>query len=50
MHDDLQSCVNVVLDFVSPESVSDCIQLIDELRLLPYGHKAKLNKLEVNFL
>ncbi|KAJ0081400.1 hypothetical protein Patl1_10911 [Pistacia atlantica] len=43
----LKSCVNVVLDFVSPESVSDCIQLIGELRLLPYGHKAKPNKLEV---
>ncbi|KAH7569009.1 hypothetical protein JRO89_XS06G0088300 [Xanthoceras sorbifolium] len=43
----LKSCVNVVLDFVSPENVTECIKLVDELRLLPNGHKAKANKLEV---
>ncbi|KAK1556525.1 hypothetical protein Q3G72_006725 [Acer saccharum] len=43
----LKSCVNVVSDFVSPENVSECIKLVDELRLLPNGHKAKANKLEL---
>lgn len=46
----LQSCVNVVLDFISPENVTECIQLIDELRLLPSDHKAKANKFEVSFI
>ncbi|EEF37719.1 conserved hypothetical protein [Ricinus communis] len=43
----LKSCVNVVLDFVSPENVTECIQLVDELRLLPENHKAKMDSLEV---
>ncbi|XWS19511.1 hypothetical protein CRYUN_Cryun31cG0022400 [Craigia yunnanensis] len=43
----VKSCVNVVLDFVSPENVTKCIQLIDELRLLPEDHKAKAEKFEV---
>ncbi|KAF2303455.1 hypothetical protein GH714_018510 [Hevea brasiliensis] len=43
----LKSCVNVVLDFVSPENVTECIQLTDELRLLPENHKAKVDSLEV---
>ncbi|CAN1222055.1 Lysine-specific demethylase JMJ28 [Linum grandiflorum] len=43
----LKSCVNVVLDFVSPESVTHSIQLIDDLRLLPDSHKAKVDCLEV---
>ncbi|KAL9452632.1 hypothetical protein AB3S75_008426 [Citrus x aurantiifolia] len=43
----LKSCVNVVLDFISPENVTECIQLIDEIRLLPTDHKAKANKFEV---
>ncbi|XP_022716006.1 lysine-specific demethylase JMJ25 isoform X2 [Durio zibethinus] len=43
----VKSCVNVVLDFVSPENVTKCIQLIDELRLLPEDHKAKAKKFEV---
>ncbi|XVF87595.1 hypothetical protein PTKIN_Ptkin18bG0132600 [Pterospermum kingtungense] len=43
----VKSCVNVVLDFVSPENVTECIQLIDELRLLPEDHKAKAEKFEV---
>ncbi|XP_050289017.1 lysine-specific demethylase JMJ28 isoform X3 [Quercus robur] len=42
-----KSCVHVVLDFVSPENVTECIHLIDEVRLLPEDHKAKVDKLEV---
>lgn len=44
----MQSCVHVVLDFMSPENVIECIQLTDEVRLLPEDHKAKADKLEVN--
>ncbi|KAK7319593.1 hypothetical protein RJT34_04316 [Clitoria ternatea] len=40
-------CVHAVLEFVSPENVTDCIQLIDEVRLLPEDHKAKVDMLEV---
>ncbi|XP_061349368.1 lysine-specific demethylase JMJ28-like [Gastrolobium bilobum] len=40
-------CVHVALEFVSPENVKECIQLIDEVRLLPEDHKAKVDKLEV---
>ncbi|XP_020221424.1 lysine-specific demethylase JMJ25 isoform X2 [Cajanus cajan] len=40
-------CVHVELEFVSPENVNECIQLIDEVRLLPKDHKAKVEKLEV---
>ncbi|KAL1331762.1 hypothetical protein HN51_049027 [Arachis hypogaea] len=40
-------CVHVVLEFVSPENVSECIQLIDEVRLLPADHKAKVETLQV---
>ncbi|KAK7327985.1 hypothetical protein VNO77_22079 [Canavalia gladiata] len=40
-------CVHVELEFVSPENVTECIQLIDEVRLLPKDHKAKVEKLEV---
>ncbi|KAF2305077.1 hypothetical protein GH714_001623 [Hevea brasiliensis] len=43
----LKSCVNVVLDFVSPENVTVCNQLIDEVRLLPENHNAKVDSLEV---
>jgi hypothetical protein len=39
----------VVLDFLSPENVTECIQLIDELRQLPENHKAKVDSLEVNY-
>lgn len=42
-----KSCVHVVLDFVSPENVTECIRLTDEVRLLPEDHKAKVDKLEV---
>ena len=47
---DLQCCVHVELEFVSPENVSESIQLIDEVRLLPKDHKAKVEKLEVDFI
>jgi lysine-specific demethylase 3 len=47
---DLQCCVHAVLEFVSPENVTECIQLIDELRQLPEDHKAKVDKLEVIFV
>ncbi|CAI0406907.1 unnamed protein product [Linum tenue] len=43
----LKSCVNIVLDFVSPESVMQSMQLTDELRLLPDKHKARADCLEV---
>ncbi|KAJ4837741.1 hypothetical protein Tsubulata_015334 [Turnera subulata] len=43
----LKSCVSVVLDFVSPENVTECIEMVDELRLLPENHKAKVDSLEV---
>jgi hypothetical protein len=42
-----QSCIKVALDFVSPENFSQCIQLSNEIRLLPKGHGAKEDKLEV---
>lgn len=45
----LQSCIKVALDFVSPENVQECIQLTEEFRLLPKGHRAKEDKLEVFF-
>jgi len=47
---DLQCCVHVELEFVSPENVAECIQLIDEVRLLPEDHPAKVEKLEVVFV
>lgn len=43
----LKSCVNVVLDFISPENVTECINLIDERRALPPEHKARKNLAEV---
>lgn len=45
-----QSCIKVALDFVSPENVQECIRLTEEFRLLPKGHKAKEDKLEVSNL
>ncbi|KAG2685234.1 hypothetical protein I3760_10G115200 [Carya illinoinensis] len=42
-----KSCIHVVLDFLSPENVTECVQLTDEVRLLPDDHKAKIDKLEV---
>lgn len=43
----MQACVHVVLDFMSPENVTESAQLTDEIRLLPEDHKAKVDKLEV---
>jgi len=43
----LQSCIKVALDFVSPENVSECVDLTEEFRLLPTDHRAKEDKLEV---
>ncbi|GMJ06369.1 hypothetical protein HRI_004306100 [Hibiscus trionum] len=42
-----QSCIKVALDFVSPENVQECIRLTEEFRLLPKGHRAKEDKLEI---
>lgn len=43
----VQSCVNVALEFISPESAHECIRLAEELRLLPKGHRAKVKIPEV---
>ncbi|XP_022742611.1 lysine-specific demethylase JMJ25-like isoform X2 [Durio zibethinus] len=43
----IKSCIKVALDFVSPENVGECIRLTEEFRLLPQGHRAKEDKLEV---
>lgn len=43
----VQSCVNVALEFISPENARECIKLAEELRLLPQGHKAKVKIPEV---
>ncbi|BBG97657.1 Transcription factor jumonji domain-containing protein [Prunus dulcis] len=42
-----QSCIKVALDFVSPESLEECLRLTEEFRLLPKNHRAKEDKLEV---
>ncbi|KAL7102955.1 hypothetical protein ACP275_08G150700 [Erythranthe tilingii] len=43
----VKSCVNVVLDFISPENATQCVQLNDEICLLPTRHKAKGKVMEV---
>ncbi|KAI3837423.1 hypothetical protein MKW92_002570 [Papaver armeniacum] len=43
----LKSCLKVAVDFVSPENVSECVRLTEDFRLLPKGHKANEDKLEV---
>ncbi|KAL8512021.1 hypothetical protein ACS0TY_018471 [Phlomoides rotata] len=43
----IKSCVNVVLDFISPENATKCIQLNDEIHLLPTRHRAKSKVMEV---
>ncbi|KAI3795782.1 hypothetical protein L1987_38441 [Smallanthus sonchifolius] len=43
----IKSCVNVVYEFLSPESASDGIKVSDEVRLLPVNHKAKGNMVQV---
>ncbi|CAH9070267.1 unnamed protein product [Cuscuta europaea] len=43
----LKSCIKVAADFVSPESIPECIRLTEEFRTLPQNHRAKEDKLEV---
>ncbi|RZC79395.1 hypothetical protein C5167_003601 [Papaver somniferum] len=43
----LKSCLKVAIDFVSPESIRECMRLAEELRFLPRKHIAKEDKLEV---
>ncbi|XP_007022641.2 PREDICTED: lysine-specific demethylase JMJ25 isoform X2 [Theobroma cacao] len=43
----IKSCIKVALDFVSPENTGECVRLTEEFRLLPQGHRAKEDKLEV---
>ncbi|XP_062000816.1 lysine-specific demethylase JMJ29-like isoform X2 [Rosa rugosa] len=43
----LKSCIKVAVQFVSPESVGDCLRLTEECRTLPKDHGAKEDKLEV---
>lgn len=35
------------MDFISPENAAHCIQLNDEIRLLPTRHKAKRKVMQV---
>ncbi|PIA45936.1 hypothetical protein AQUCO_01600289v1 [Aquilegia coerulea] len=43
----LQSSVQLTLDFLSPESLGESISLGEEIRCLPTSHKAKRQMLEV---
>ncbi|XP_024008337.1 lysine-specific demethylase JMJ25 isoform X2 [Eutrema salsugineum] len=43
----LQSNVQVVLDFLCPESVGESARLAEEIRCLPNDHEAKLQILEI---
>ncbi|KAI5072367.1 hypothetical protein GOP47_0012473 [Adiantum capillus-veneris] len=43
----MQSCIKVAMDFVSPENIQECLRLTEEFRLLPKEHRAKEDKLEV---
>lgn len=43
----LQSTVQLGLDFVSPESLGEAVRLAEEIRCLPNDHEAKLQVLEV---
>ncbi|PIA24814.1 hypothetical protein AQUCO_23000004v1 [Aquilegia coerulea] len=43
----LKSCLQVAVDFVSPENVNECINLAQEFRKLPHDYFAKDDKLEV---
>ncbi|KAG9151671.1 hypothetical protein Leryth_001978 [Lithospermum erythrorhizon] len=43
----LESCIKVALDFVSPENINECIRLTEEFRVLPQNHRSKEDKLEV---
>lgn len=43
----LKSCTKVEVNFVSPESVNECIRLQHELRMFPDNHRAKQDKLNI---
>ncbi|PON59899.1 WRC domain containing protein [Parasponia andersonii] len=43
----LQSNVQLGLDFLSPESLGEAVKLAEEIRCLPNDHEAKLQALEV---
>ncbi|TQE05124.1 hypothetical protein C1H46_009276 [Malus baccata] len=43
----LQSTVQLGLDFLSPESLGEAVRLADEIRCLPNDHEAKLQVFEV---
>ncbi|XAR52615.1 hypothetical protein NMG60_11020769 [Bertholletia excelsa] len=43
----LQSTVQLGLDFLSPESLNEAVRLAEEIRCLPNDHDAKLQMLEV---
>ncbi|KAL5707628.1 hypothetical protein ACHQM5_018509 [Ranunculus cassubicifolius] len=43
----LMSCIEVAIEFVSPESVNECIRLTHEFRELPEPHPERVDKLEV---
>ncbi|KAF9596149.1 hypothetical protein IFM89_007467 [Coptis chinensis] len=43
----MKSCLEVAIEFVSPENVNECIHLAQEFRELPQDHIAKEDKLEV---
>ncbi|XP_071697347.1 lysine-specific demethylase JMJ28 [Rutidosis leptorrhynchoides] len=43
----IKSCVNVVLECISPESASMGVKLSDEIRQLPVRHKAKGKMIDV---
>ncbi|XVE66361.1 hypothetical protein DITRI_Ditri08aG0074400 [Diplodiscus trichospermus] len=42
----IKSCIKVALNFVSPENVGECVRLTEEFRVLPQGHRAKVDKLQ----
>ncbi|CAH8335156.1 unnamed protein product [Eruca vesicaria subsp. sativa] len=43
----IQSCIKVALDFVSPESLEECLRLTEEFRRLPKDHRSNKDKLEL---
>ncbi|MBA0587430.1 lysine-specific demethylase JMJ26 [Gossypium raimondii] len=44
----LKSCTKVAVDFVSPQSIKECLRLTEEFRQLPKNHRAREDKLEIN--
>ncbi|VUZ53227.1 unnamed protein product [Hymenolepis diminuta] len=43
----LGNCINVSSDFISPEHVSQCLELTEEFRRLPRNHPSHEDKLQV---